>query len=206
MLKRAFLTGAAILLLGAIAAAQDGGRFDVSAAWGGVFGKGERNTIGNVTVSPTNSSLLLGSFRFHFNHMHAIEGNYGRTIDSQLFIIAPDQYRVQTTIVEYSGAYVFSPFHFRKLQPFLFAGGGALRFSPGTTYIDGYESSFGAVRQTSIAFLYGGGADYPVWRGFGLRLQYRGLIYKEPTFRVPQFFTGVNGHAPEASIGVRFRF
>ncbi|HUK48976.1 MAG TPA: outer membrane beta-barrel protein [Terriglobales bacterium] len=206
MLKRAFAAVLFIILLGTRAVAQDEGRFDASVAWGVALGKSATNNVGNVTDSPTNSPLLLGTFRFRFNHMHSVEFNAGRTLDSQIFIIPPDEYRVEAKIMEYSGAYVFSPIRFHKLEPFVFVGGGALRFSPGNTYIDGFQSAFGASRQTSKAFLYGGGVNYPVWRRIGLRLQYRGLVYKEPTFRLQQFFTGANGQMPEATIGVVYKF
>lgn len=206
MLRKAFAAGLVIFSFAALATAQEANRFDASIAWGGVFGKSEHKSIGNVTVSPTSSPLLLGTFRVRFNHVHGIEVNIAHTSDSQIFIISPDQYRVQASVLEYSAAYVFSPLHFHKIEPFLFAGGGALRFNPGNMYIDGFQSAFGATRQTSMAFLYGGGIDYSVWRPIGLRVQYRGLIYKEPTFHLTQFFTGVNGHMPEASIGIVLKF
>jgi opacity protein-like surface antigen len=207
MLKKAFSAGVFfVFLAGVSAAAQDAGRFDASVAFGGAFSHTSSNSIGKVSVETTNSGLLLGSFRFRFNRTHGIVVNVGRTIDSQIYVIPPDNYRVQAKIMEYSGAYMISPFHFEKVQPFLFAGGGALRFSPEKTYIDDFQSSFGAANQTSKAFLYGGGVDYPVWKFLGIRLQYRGLVYKEPTFHSLQFFTGATAHMPEASIGVVYKF
>jgi opacity protein-like surface antigen len=206
MLKKAFSVGAVFALLAGISAAQNVGHFDAAASFGGVLGVNSSNGIGDVRVEPTNSALLLGSFRFRFNRTHGLVFNYGRTNDSQIFVLPPDNYRVETKIIEYSGAYVISPFHFDKLEPFFFAGGGALRFSPGKTYIDGFESPFGAASQTSTAFLYGAGVDYPVWKRFGLRLQYRGLLFHEPTFHLQQFITGSLGHMPELSVGVVFNF
>ena len=35
------------------------------------------------------------------------------------------------------------------LEPFVFAGGGALRFYPGKTFIDGFQNAFPAYTQTS---------------------------------------------------------
>ena len=206
MLKKALSAGAVIFLCVSFSAAQDIGHFDASVAWGVAFSKTSDNVFRGVTISPTNSGMILGTFRFRFNRMHAIAVNVGRTDNSQIYILGPNDYRVQTSITEFSGAYVFSPFHFEKIEPFLLAGGGALRFSPGNQFIDGNSSPFGAARQTSMAFLYGGGLDYRVWKRIGVRLQYRGLIYKEPTFHLTQFFTGAKGHMAEPSIGVVFNF
>ena len=207
MLKKALSAVALACLCVSFAAAQeDMGRFDVSFSWGAVFNKTSSSASTGVTVSPTNSGLILGTFRFRFNRMSGIEINGARTDDSQIFILGTNDYRAQSSVTEYSGAYVLSPFHFEKIEPFLIAGGGALRFSPGNQYINDNPSPFAAAQQTSLAFLYGGGIDYRVWKRLGLRLQYRGLIYKEPTFHVTQFFTGAKGHMAEPSIGIVFNF
>lgn len=206
MLKKALLAGAVIFLCVSFSAAQEVGHFDATVAYGAAFSKTASNAFDGVTVSPTNAGTILGTFRFRFNRTHGIELNVGRTNNSQVYVLGANDYRVQTTITEYSGAYVISPFHFQKLEPFVLAGGGALRFDPSNQFINGNASAFGAARQTSMAFLYGGGVDYRVWKRIGLRLQYRGLIYKEPTFHVTQFFTGVRGHMAEPSVGIVFNF
>ncbi len=113
---------------------------------------------------------------------------------------------MQSSVTEISGAYVFSPFHFQKIEPFLLAGGGALRFTPGNQFIDGNPSSFGAARQTSMAFLYGGGLDYRLWKRLSLRLQYRGLIYKEPTLPPDAISYWSQGHMAEPSAGIVLNF
>jgi opacity protein-like surface antigen len=138
--------------------------------------------------------------------MNGIEVTGARTNNSQIFVLGTTDYRAQTSVTEFTGAYVLSPFHFENIEPFLLAGGGALRFYPSNQYINGNPSPFGAAQQTSMAFLYGGGLDYRVWKRLGLRLQYRGLIYKEPNFHVTQFVTGVKGHMAEPSIGIVFNF
>ena len=150
--------------------------------------------------------MYLGTFRFRFNRMNGIEINGARTDNSQIFILGTTEYRAQTSITEFSGAYVLSPFHFEKLDPFVLAGGGALRFTPGNQFINGNPSPFSAAQQTSMAFLYGGGVDYRFWRRLAVRLQYRGLIYKEPNFHVTQFFTGSKGHMAEPTIGIVLNF
>ena len=207
MLKRAlWAVVLAVLCVSFAAAQEDVGHFDVSFAWGAVFNKASSSADGGVTVSPTNSGLVLGTFRFRFNRMNGIEVNGARSNNSQIFILGTNDYRAQTSVSEYTGAYVLSPFHFERIEPFLLAGGGVLRFYPSNQYINGNAAFFDAAQQTSMAFLYGGGVDYRVWKRLGLRLQYRGLIYKEPTFHVAQFFSGAKGHMAEPSIGIVLNF
>ena len=197
----------ALFALACIASAQERNRFDFGVNGAAVFGKTVTSSNGAVSDTPTKSVEFIGTFRFHFRPKHALEINIGRTRDSQIFSVPPNSFRVLSTITEFTGDYVFTPFSARKFQPFLFAGGGALRFTPGNTYIDTFQSSFGAASQTSLAFLYGAGVDYPVWRMLALRLQYRGLLYKQPDFHVPSlFFTGAKGHMAEPSVGIVVKF
>ena len=186
--------------------AQEPNRVDVSISGAGVFSKTSSSNNQSVTNAPTNSVAYIGSVRYHFTCKHAVEGNIGHTVNSQIFSVPPDSFRVISSITEFSGAYVFSPCSRKRLQPFVFAGGGALRFSPGNTYIDTFPASFGAAQQTSLAFLYGGGADYRLWRKLALRLEYRGLIYKVPDFNLPFLFTGAKGHLAEPTAGIVVKF
>jgi len=205
---RVWWTIAVVLALASIGSAQgnDEGHFDASMSYGGVFSKTATSSNGAVTLTPTNSGLFLATIRFRFNRRHSIEANYGHTNNSQSYSIPPDTFRVQGGITEYSGAYVINLFEHGRLEPFLFAGAGALRFNPKASYIDGNPSEIGEIQQTSLAFLYGGGADYRFWRILALRLQYRGLIYKEPSFGVSTLFTGVRGHMAEPSAGIVIKF
>ena len=206
-MKRAVLAIAAILVLVSLAPAQDDeGHFDASIGYTGVFSKTSSASLGNTTLKPTTSGGVLGTFRYRFNHRHGIAVNIGHTDNSQVFTIPPDTLRVSTGITEFSGAYVFSPFQSKRIDPFVLAGAGMLRFNPGDQSIDGFQSSFGAQPQTSLTFLYGGGADYRLWKALALRVQYRGLIYKVPDFKVPNLFLGVYGHMAEPSVGIVFKF
>jgi hypothetical protein len=193
--------------LACIASAQEQNRFDFSINGAGVFSKTSSSNSGSITDTPTKSVAFIGTFRYHVSPKNALEVNLGHTRNSQIFSALPDSFRVISGITEFTGAYVFSPFSSRKFQPFLLAGGGALRFSPGNTYIDTFPATFGAASQTSLAFLYGAGVDHRIWRILALRLQYRGLLYKAPDFRVPSLlFTGAKGHMAEPSVGIVFKF
>lgn len=196
-----------LVALACMAEAQEQNRFDFSINGAGVFTRTATSSNGSISDKPTKSVAYLGTFRFHMNAKHALEINIGHTRNSQMFSVPPDTFRIISSITEYSGAYVFSPSSRGKFQPFLLAGAGGLRFSPGNTYVDTFQASFGAAQQTSLAFLYGLGTDYRVWRIVAVRLQYRGLIYKNPDFKVPSlFFTGAKGHMAEPAAGLVFKF
>ena len=91
---------------------------------------------------------------------------------------------------------MFQPVSQRQVRAFVFAGGGVLRFSPRTTWVffpplannvpNNVQVNLNAAKQSELAVLYGFGMDYKLpWR-FALRLQYRGLLYREPDFKVDQ--------------------
>lgn len=196
---------AAVMLLSSAAAAQV--PVDVSISGAGVFSRTVSSSSGTVTDKPTESVAVFGTIRYHFNRLHAAEINIGHTRNSQLFEIPPDTYRIISDITEFSGAYVFTPFSAGKWQPFLLGGVAGLRFSPGNTYIDQVQTNLGQTSATTLGFLYGVGTDYRVWGHLGVRLQYRGLLYKNPDFGVPsRFYTGMRSHMAEPAVGVVFKF
>src|SRR2546425_7505540 len=182
MMKRAALAVVSIVLLTTFATAQDVGHFDVALSGAGVFSK--RTTGNGITNTPTKSGASLLTARYRANHLHSFAFNIGHTSNSQVYSVPPDTYRVKAGITEFSGAYVLSPIQTEKTEVFVFGGGGEMRFSPGKTYIDGFEVAFPVAERKSLAILYGAGADYRVWKALAVRLQYRGLAYKAPDFNV----------------------
>ena len=201
------IVAVAVVLAIAAAAANAQKGIDLAISGAGVFSKTTASTSGSITNSPTTSVAFIGSARYHFAKHHAVELNLGHTRNSQIFSVPPDTYRVITGIGELSAAYVFTPLQGTRFQPFLLAGGGALRFSVGNTYIDTIQQNLGANSATTLAFLYGGGTDYHLWKFLSLRLQYRGLVYRSPDFGVPgRFFTGTRGHLAEPSVGLVVKF
>jgi len=148
------------------------------------------------------------------------EINYGHTSNSQIYSTPPLTYRIQNTIAEYSGAYVFSFHQSDKIEPFVFAGAAALIFYPSYSLntVNDVQTYLPASQQTKPAFLYGGGLDYRIFSSIPLvrragftkylavRLQYRGLIYKAPDFDVQNLFTGARGHMAEPTIGIVVKF
>jgi opacity protein-like surface antigen len=203
---KALLAIAVLLVLVSFAPAQDTSRFDLGLSYAGVFSKTSVASVSSTTLKPTTSGGVLGTFRYRFNHTHGIEVNIGHTNNSQVYTIPPDTFRVNAGITELSAAYVLSPFHAKRLDPFVLVGGGGLRFGAGSQYIDGFLSPFGARSQTSLAVLYGGGADCRLWRSVALRVQYRGLFYKAPDFTQGRLFTGAYGHMAEPTAGLVLKF
>jgi len=221
MRKSASRLLAILLFLTPFSFAQDG-RFDASINGAGVF---TSQSSGNgITQSATTGLNVFGTFRVRFAPKHSFVFNYGHAKDSQTYLI-PENIHVLTTISEYSGAYVFSPFREGRFEPFFLAGVGGLRFSPRSTWVffpdlaDGthnrVQTNLGASTQTEVAFLYGLGLDYrlPFISRLALRLQYRGFLYKAPDFGVStasgnplSLFTGAKGHMAEPSVGLVFRF
>ena len=219
MLKKAGSALAVLLFLSSLSFGQDG-HYDVSVSGSAIFSK--QSSGNGITQSATNGAGGFATIRVKFNPKHSLLFNYGRAKNSQVYQ-SIDNFHVLDNISEYTGAYVFSPFRKGKFEPFVFAGGGWLRFSPRSTWVffpplannvpNNIEVELGAVKQSQLAVLYGFGTDYKLpWR-FALRLQYRGLFYREPDFKVDansgssvSFFTGARGHMAEPSVGIVFRF
>lgn len=221
MLKSAGAALAALLFFASISFAQDN-HYDASVNGAPVFTK---QSEGNgITQYATVGANVFGTFRVRFKPNHSLLFNYGRAKNSQVYQTG-ENFHVLTTVVEYSGAYMYSPIHKGNLEAFVLAGGAALRFNPRSTYVffpllpdnipNNQLANVGASTQTQPAFLYGLGVDYklPPFPRIALRLQYRGFLYKEPSFNVNSstngalsFFTGTYGHMAEPSIGLVFRF
>jgi hypothetical protein len=221
MLKRAGVALAVICFLTSIALGQDG-RFDASINGGEVFTT--TSTGNSVVQGATAGPVIFGTFRYKPKAKHSVIFNYGRTRNSQTYL-AGDNFHVVNSISEVSGAYVFSPYPASKLAPFFLAGGGALIFSPSSTWVffpdlpdsvpDRVRATLGESSQTELAFLYGLGVDYklPWLSRVSFRMQYRGFLYKAPDFKVDansgstvNFFTGGRQHMAEPSIGFVYRF
>jgi hypothetical protein len=216
MLKKAGFA-AALLILTSMSMAQDH-RFDVSVGGAGVFSK--QSSGNNTVLTPTNSGAYLITGRYRFTAKSSIELNYVHTSNSQIYSTPPLIYRINNTIREYSGAYVFSFHQTEKLEAFVFGGAAALVFYPAysSNTVNGVQTYLPALTQTQPAFLYGAGVDYPFFtkvpliRRFSLteklifRLQYRGLVYKAPDFSVQNLFTGARGHMAEPSVGIVVKF
>jgi hypothetical protein len=218
MLRRSGIVMAALFLLTCIGWAQDN-TYEVSLGGAAVVSK--QSTGNGTTLTPTNSGAVLITGRYRFSDHNSVEINYSHTANSQIYFASPLTYRIQDTIAEYSGAYVYSFHESKRAEPFVFAGAAALIFYPSYSlnYINGVQATIPVSQQTKPAFLYGGGFDWKVFSSVpflhrsptlsnhvALRLQYRGLVYKAPDFKIQNLFTGARGHMAEPSIGIVVKF
>jgi len=217
MLRTSGMAVAAILFFTSIGLGQDN-RFDVSLNGGAALTK--QSQVNGTTLTPTNSLNILVTGRYRFSARSSVEVNYAHTSNSQIYFASPLTYRINNSIGEYSGAYAFSFMQSARIEPFVLAGAAALIFYPSydTNTINGVLTTIPASQQTRPAFLYGGGLDYRIFSRLpfirrssvsdhlALRLQYRGLLYKAPDFKVQNLFTGDRGHMAEPMIGVVVKF
>ena len=220
MFRNAWVVVATVFLITSRGLCQDKGHFDASFNGAAVFTKASNGN--GVQQSATVGSDYFGTFRFRFKPKHSLIFNYGRAKNSQVYQTNFD-FHVLTKTTEYSGAYVYNFFQGGKLEPFVLVGAGALGFYPSSTWLvlpdfapgvpNRVQINLNARKQTALAYLYGAGIDYRLpWR-FAVRLQYRGLLYNAPDFKVNSttgsavnFSTGSKGHMAEPSIGLVFRF
>lgn len=202
MFRRISIAVASLVILISAAAAQNGPA-DVTVSGTGLFTK---DASGNTIVQKaTSAGGFLGSFRYGFSRHSALELNYGYSRNSQyygdpLFGTFAGQ---QANVHEFTGAYVLNFNRDQRLDPFVLAGGGALLFSPVN---NSNNFVFGSDSQVKGTFLYGAGVNYRLFGGVGLRLQYRGLVYKAPDFGLGVLSTGSWTHTAEPSVGLMFRF
>jgi opacity protein-like surface antigen len=204
MLRKLSIFVVCFLFLLCAAYAQEN-RSEVAVSALGSFPK---ETIGNsIQQDPTNSAGFLLSYSYTFRPHSALALNYSYTRDTQYYtvigsITGPIASQ-QANVHEITGAYVLDVGRGRRLDPFLLAGGGALIFSP---ISNSTNSTFGSTTQTAGTFVYGFGLNYRLVHALGVRLQYRGLIYKAPDFGVSEISTGSWSHSAEPSIGLTYSF
>jgi outer membrane immunogenic protein len=157
----------------------------------------------DVQVHSTTAYGGLLSYRFMLTPSSALEANYGITYQNSLnFYANPNHYPVLTRTQEISFAYVRS-FTFKKFNPFVEAGPGAMIFLPirnsGTGTLD-------VKQQTAIGGLYGAGIAYEISPSFDIRAEYRGFVTKVPTFGDTQFSTNKWYNIYNPAIGVAYHF
>ncbi len=161
----------------------------------------------SVTDRATKAGGFLASYRYQFNHLSGLEVSYGYTRFTQRYTLPSGSARVQANTHETTLAWVVTPREFRdgRVRPYLLAGTGLLIFSP-TGNPGG--SVPGALVQDRAVFLYGAGVDITPAENqhFGLRLGYRGLLYKAPSFELGSLATGALTHMAEPQVGILFRF
>jgi opacity protein-like surface antigen len=190
---------ACIALLSSRAVAQEV-RSEVSVQGTGFFTK---DASGNgIKDQATKTGGLLIGYRYNITRWLAAEANYGYDRNTQSYIGSMSG-RVQANIHQITGSAVVKLPRFAKIQPYALAGGGGLLFDP-TNNAGGTVT--GATSQARGTFLYGGGADYALTRHLSLRAEYRGFVYKSPSFNLASLKTDTWTHTAQPSAGIVFRF
>ncbi|MGA2571790.1 MAG: outer membrane beta-barrel protein [Terracidiphilus sp.] len=151
----------------------------------------------------------LLSYRFMVTPTSALELNYGITYQNSLTYYGPQFQRgipILTRTQEISGAFVKS-FVFKNFNPFIEAGPAAVIYLPiynsGTKTLDAHQ-------QTQIGAMYGAGIAYEVSPSFDIRVEYRGIVSKVPTFGVNEssynFTTNRWWNMSVPAVGVAYHF
>ena len=198
------VTIAVVVALGlSVAASAQENRSEIILQGGGLFTKG---TTGNGTsYSTTESGGVLGTYRYHLNHWISVEGAYGYSVNTQKYSLSSGAFRIQSGIHDFTGSLVVNlPSHrHSRINPYLLAGGGALRFAPTNNQVNTLS---GAQGQTKGAFVYGAGINYGIYKGLSLRAEYRGLVYSTPDFGFGALATNAVTHTAVPTLGLSFRF
>ena len=150
----------------------------------------------------TKSGGFLVGYSYQLNQWAGLEGNYGYTRNIQNYSGSFGQSGIQSDIHELTGSFVFHiPAGIRHVRPYALAGAGALVFDPTDRSVGN-----GIERQTKAAFVYGGGVNFDVTRNFGVRTEYRGLVYNVPDFTQSSLHLDKVTHLAQPSVGFFFRF
>ncbi len=201
MKKIAFI--AFLLAVGVAAGRAQESRQDISLSGTGLV----EPFIASSTTIQVHSNTAYGallSYRFMLTPSSALEANYGITYQNTIHFVesGTDHYDILTRTQEISAAYVRS-FTFRKFNPFVEAGPGALIFLPirnsGTQNVD-------AKQQTNIGGMYGAGIAYEISPSFDIRAEYRGFVTKVPNFGLSYLNTNRWYNIYSPAIGVAYHF
>jgi len=191
---------ATVAVLGTSAFAQVEQPSQITIQGTGLIG---RSTNGNgTTYDTTRSGGFLVGYSYQFSRWAGVEGNYGFSRDTQNFSGPGRTSSLETNVHEVTGSFVAHfPTSLRGVRPYALAGGGALVFDPTTKYfVAGTQS------QTRGAFVYGAGVNFDVVRNFGIRAEYRGLVYKAPDFANDGLNVNRITHLAQPSVGFFFKF
>jgi len=202
-MKRVVVVAMVIVLGLTLAALAQENRSEISLQGAGLF---TSSTMGNGTAySATESGGVLGTYRYHLSRWISVEGAYGYSVNTQKYSLSAGAFRIQSGIHDFTGSLVLNlpSHHHSRINPYLLAGGGALRFAPTN---DQFNTLSGAQGQTRGAFVYGAGVNYGIYKGLSLRAEYRGLVYSNPDFGFGALATNAVTHAAVPTVGLSFRF
>jgi len=194
-----FVTVVAAVIVPATVFAQVEQPSQITIQGTGFFAKSSTNQ--SVSHDETNSGGLLVGYSYQFKPRLAVEGNYGFTLNTQNYDSPAARRSIETEVHEVmAGLMMRIPSKVRHVRPYVLGRSGVLIFNPTD------KSASAPQRQTRMAFVYGGGADFDITAHFGLRAEYRGLIYKVPDFSVESLNLDKFSHLAQPSVGFFVRF
>jgi opacity protein-like surface antigen len=203
-MNRAFLaTVAAVFLFATAALAQVEQPSQITLQGIGLFTKDTTANSTSTSHSATNSGGFLVGYSYQFNNWAGVEGNYGYSRNTQNYFGSIGQSSIHANMHEFTGSFVahIPSARIANLRPYVLAGAGALVFDPtDKSQVNGSD------RQTRATFVYGGGVNWDLARSFGVRAEYRGLVYKLPDFTVNNLNLDKMTHLAQPSVGFYFRF
>jgi opacity protein-like surface antigen len=201
-----------------------------------IYGAFNGSTNGNgVQQSPSNSAGGMLELRHIGNPLMGYDVTYSYNRDNQTYHAityalcgvcsgGPTWTPVSANAHELTGDWVVSV-KVAKLRPFALGGIGLLLNEPTsgqtttTTYVTAcgggnpgctpgstVTSTTSTSSSTKPVFVYGAGLDWGLLPHLGLRLQYRGNVYKAPNLTRAYTSTGAFTHSSEPMIGAYFRF
>ena len=166
----------------------------------GLVTKNSNNQIPSNEAS--KSGGLLVGYSYQFSRWFEAQGDYGYTRNTQNFVTVGGPSSIQADFHEATGVLLAHlPIRVRRVETFVLGGAGAVIFDPTQKFI-----VTGAEKQTRGAFVYGGGANFRVTSNFGIRAEYRGLVYKIPDFGLDSLNPDKFTHLAQPSAGFVFRF
>jgi outer membrane immunogenic protein len=160
-------------------------------------------TAGNaVQLHATVGYGGLISYRYLLTPRSGLELNYQYAQNVQHYINPTNNVLVHARFQEISGAYVYN-FTFKNFNPFLEGGVGGYIFGA----IDDQKTTLqGLSRSTNVGALYGAGFAYELSPSFDIRVEYRGIVVKAPSFNSPNLRTDRYYNINDPVIGVAYHF
>jgi outer membrane immunogenic protein len=150
----------------------------------------------------TKSGGLLLGYSYQFSRWAGAEANYGYSRNTEHYITSGSTPSLEANFHEVTGAFVVHiPASAPKVRPYGLVGGGALVFDPTDKFV-----VTGTDRQTRGTFVYGGGVNFDITGNFGVRAEYRGLVYKVPDFGLASLNLDKFTHLAQPSFGFFARF
>ena len=199
-MKKTMLLG--VLMLSAAAGYAQESRQDLSFSGTGVFGPTIHGAA-NVTQTSTAALGLLMSYRYMVTPHSALEANYGFAQNNQKYVTSFEPHaRIHARQQELTVAYVYS-LNFKRFSPFAEAGVGVLVFTP---VRDNKTNLLGTKSTKGIAGLGGAGVAYELSPSFDLRVEYRALLTKAPSFGETNFSTNRYEVISVPTFGVAYHF